>query len=453
MKSLTTGKPIKVILVFMLPLLIGQLVQLFYNIVDTRIVGQILGEQSLASVASTSSFSDLLVQFIFGITNGFALITASFFGAKDEKNLKKSVAGTIVLGIISVLLISVICLLFLNQILGFLKVDETLFAEAKSYIGIILIGFIATAMYNICSATLRAIGDSVTPLIFLICSAVLNIFLDYTLITYTHLGVAGAALATVISQLVSVLLCVVYIMKKYPQLIPSVEDYKVDKIILHKHLTTGLSMGFMSSLFNLGTVCLATQINSLGSEIIVSHTASRKIFSLMGTPTYVLSMAQASFSAQNMGAKKPERIREGIRDTLLVCAGWSVLCIIAMRMIADVLVKQVIGMNNPEIIATSERYLRFASCFLIVCSAVVVLRNAMQGFGDSVTPIISSTIELIVKVLIAFFLVPVIGYDGVIVCEPIAWSVMVVPLIVNILKSPVYKKSSLPHIGDEHRDK
>jgi len=447
MKSLTEGKPIKVILVFMLPLLVGRIFQLFYNMVDTRIVGEILGEQSLAAVASTSSFSDLLIQFIFGITNGFALITASFFGAKDEKKLKKSVAGTILLGAGSTLLISLACLLFINQILRFLKVDNVLFAEAKSYISIILIGLIASAMYNVCAATLRSIGDSVTPLIFLIFSAILNIFLDYAFIAYVHLGVAGAALATVISQLVSVILCLVYIMKKYPDLIPMWEDYSVDRVILRKHITTGLSMGFMSSLFNIGTVCLATQINSLGSEIIVSHTASRKIFSIMGTPSYVLSTALASFSAQNMGAGKPERIREGIRDTLIVCAGWSAFCIVTVRLFADILVQQIIGMNNTEIIATSERYLRFASYFLIVCAAVVVLRNSMQGFGDSVTPIVSSTIELVVKVVIAFFLVPHIGYDGVIVCEPIAWCIMVLPLIVNILKSPVYSKSAYNKSG------
>ena len=441
MRKLTEGKPIKVILLFMLPLLVGQIFQLFYNIVDTRIVGQVLGERSLAAVGATTSFSDLLIQFVFGITNGFALITASYFGAKDAKNLRKSVASTIILGGISAIILSTVCLVFIGNILSFLKVEDNLIVEAKSYICIILAGLIAAAFYNILAATLRAVGDSVTPLIFLIISAVLNVVLDYILIVYGHLGVAGAAYATVASQVVSVILCLVYIKAKYTELIPKREDWVLVKSILQKMIPTGLSMGFMSSLFNFGTVCLQTQINSLGADIIVAHTAARKLFLLLAVPFFTMSMTQASFSAQNMGAGRMDRIKEGVRDSILVCAGWSLFCFVFIELFTAGIIKQIIGMDEPLIIATSVKYLEFARWFFIVCASISIFRNAMQGFGDSVTPIISSSLELIVKVLIAYFLVPKVGYDGVIVCEPIAWCIMVIPLIINFFRSPLFRKT------------
>ena len=304
MKKLTEGRPIKVILLFMVPILIGQIFQLLYNLVDTRIVGQILGEEALAAVASTTSLSDLLITLIYGLTNGFAIITASFFGAKDEKNLKKSIAGTFSLGVAISVILSVFCLIFIDPLLRLIKVDEKLYTDAKSYILIILAGLIVTALYNICACTLRAIGDSVTPLIFLIISALLNIVLDYVFIKFLHLGVAGAALATVISQIVSVILCFIYISRKYKDLIPCVDDFRFDRHIITKQLMAGTSMGFMNSFVSIGTVCLQTQINTFGPEIIVSHAASRKMFSLVSMPFFVLATTLASFSAQNMGAGK-----------------------------------------------------------------------------------------------------------------------------------------------------
>ena len=443
MKKLTEGKPIKVILIFMLPLLVGQIFQLLYNLVDTRIVGQILGEDALAAVASTTSLSDLLITLIYGLTNGFAIITASFFGAKDEKNLKKSIAGTFTLGVAISVILSVFCLIFIDPLLRLIKVDEKLYTDAKSYILIILAGLIVTALYNICACTLRSIGDSVTPLIFLIISALLNIMLDYSFIKFLHLGVAGAALATVISQIVSVILCFIYISRKYRDLIPCVDDFRFDRLIITKQLMAGTSMGFMNSFVSIGTVCLQTQINTFGPEIIVSHAASRKMFSLISMPFFVLATTLASFSAQNMGAGKYERIKEGLRDTIALCGIWTVICIIIARFFTDEIIYQIVGMNNEMVLATSSRYMQFHSYFFLVLAVVCVFRNAMQGFGDSITPIVSSFLELFVKVLVSFLLVPHIGYDGVILCEPVAWCIMVIPLVINMLRSPVFDKRAI----------
>lgn len=440
MRKLTEGKPIKVILLFTVPILVGQLFQLFYNLVDTRIVGQILGEESLAAVASTTSLSDLLITFIYGVTNGFAIITASFFGAKDKKNLKKSIAGTLVLGASIAIILSVFCLIFINPILRIIRVDEVLLPQAKSYICVILAGLIAMTLYNVFACSLRSIGDSVTPLIFLILSALLNIVLDYVLIKYGHLGVAGAAYATVMSQVTSVVLCLIYIKKKYSDLIPDKSDFRFDRQILSKQILSGTSMGFMNSFVSIGTVCLQTQINTFGADIIVSHTASRKMFSLISMPFFVLATTLANFSAQNMGAGKYERIKEGLRDTIVFCAGWTVVCIVVSKFFSGVIIRQIIGIDNPVILETSSRYMRFHSYFFLVLSVICIFRNAMQGFGDSITPIFSSFIELFVKVIISFLLVPHIGYNGVILCEPIAWCIMVIPLVVNMLRSPVFKR-------------
>lgn len=440
MKNLTEGKPIKVILLYTIPLLVGQIFQLFYSIVDTRIVGQMLGEEALAAVGATTSLSDLFVFFIFGATNGFAIITASCFGAKDSDGVRKAIAGTIELGAGMAAVLSLLCLIFINPVLRFMKVDEALLTEAKSYICIIIAGLVISAFYNICAATMRAVGDSVTPLIFLIISAFLNIILDYSLIAFCNMGVAGAAVATVLSQLISAALCILFIIRKYPELIPKKEHLRLDKNMISKQIPAGLSMGFMNSLIGVGTLCLQTQINSFGSEIIVSHTASRKLFSLTSLPFFVLSTALSNFSAQNMGAGKIDRIKEGIRDTTIFSFGWSVFTLIIIRFFTALLTEQIIGMNNELIISTTESYMRFHSYFFPVLAMVCLFRNAMQGFGDSRTPIVSSLLELLVKILVAFILCPLIAYKGVILCEPTAWCIMVIPLIINMKRSPIFAK-------------
>lgn len=439
MKELTKGKPIKVILLYTIPLLVGQIFQLFYSIVDTRIVGQTLGAEALAAVGATTSLSDLFIFFIFGSINGYAIITASCFGAKDDEGLKKAISGTVILGGVSSIVLSIMCLLFLNPILRFLKVDDALIGDAKAYISVILAGLVISAFYNMCAATMRAVGDSVTPLVFLIISAFLNIILDYVLIVYGHLGVAGAAYATILSQFISAVLCIIWICKKTPELIPSKDEFRIDKRIVAKQIPAGLSMGFMNSLIGIGTLCLQTQINSFGSDIIVSHTASRKLFGLTTLPFFVLATALSNFSAQNMGAGKVDRIKEGLRDTTLFSFAWSVLSIAVIHFCTSQLVKLVIGIDNTAIISTSEKYMRFHSYFFPILAMVCLFRNTMQGFGDSKTPIISSLLELLVKLLIAFILCKFIAYNGVILCEPLAWCIMVIPLIINMLKSPLYE--------------
>lgn len=439
MKNLTQGKPIKLILLFAVPLFIGQLFQLFYSLVDTRIVGSTLGGEALAAVGSTTILSDMLTGLLNGFTNGFALIIATFFGANDTKNMKKAVGGTVLLGIASAICVSTLCLLFLSPILRFMNISDDLLPQAKAYIAVILAGLLAATLYNVCAAILRAIGDSFTPLIFLIISTVLNIFLDYALILHFGMGVAGAALATVISQALSAFMCFLYIRKKYPSLTLVREDFSISKKLYGKLLSTGISMGFMISFINLGSLALQTAINTFGNNIIVAHTAARKITSIFMLPFSVLGTTLATFCGQNLGARKYSRIKTGIRDTLLLTFAWCAVVMLAAYTISPVLIRLITASGEKEVIDTASLYLKVNTVFYFVPAVICLFRSSMQGFGDSKTPVFSSTLELVGKVAIAFLLAPAIGYMGIIISEPVVWFIMVIPLIINMVRNPIFR--------------
>lgn len=443
MKNLTEGKPLKLILMFALPLFVGQLFQLFYSLADTRIVGATLGEAALAAVGATSTLSDLLMSLLNGITNGFAIIIATYFGAQNEKDMKKAMGGTILMGLVAAAVVSVLSLLFLSPILHFLNISGDLLSQAKNYISIILMGLLAATAYNICAAILRAIGDSFTPLIFLIISTLLNIGLDYGFILYFHMGVAGAAWATVISQAVSAILCFLYMRRKYPQLSLVKEDFQPRREVYHKLLSTGFSMAFMSAFVQLGTFSLQTSINTFGTNTIVAHTAARKATSIFMMPWGVLGTTLATYCGQNLGAGKFSRIKRGMRDTLFFTWGWCVLVLLVAYTLSPVIIQMITATKEPEIIETATTYLKFNTAFYFVPSVICLFRNSMQGFGDSKTPVFSSSLELLAKVVAAFLLAPRIGYWGIIVSEPVAWFVMVIPLVVNTLRNPIFKQEDL----------
>lgn len=442
MKNLTEGKPIKLIINFAIPLFIGLLFQLFYTLVDTRIVGSYLGEHSLAAVGSTTTMLDLLYQAMMGLTNGFAIIVATYFGAKRFNDVKKAVFGTVFLGTIGALLISIICFIFADSVLAFLNVSYDIAGEAKIYFKILTAGFLASALYNAFAGILRAIGDSLTPLIFLIISSLLNIGLDLFFINSMHMGVAGAAYATVISQAVSFILCCIYAYQKYPLLRLKLVDTKISAEMIFSLLKTGISMSFMLSFVFLGTVALQTSINTFGTSTIVAHTAARKATSIFMLPFTAFGTTLATYCGQNLGAGKYDRIRKGIKDTTLLVFVWCTFVIIAAFTISKVIVVMITGMDVKEVIDTATLYLKVNTVFYYVPAVICLFRNSMQGFGDSKTPIVSSFIELVGKVMIALFLAPKIGYMGIIISEPIVWVLMVIPLVVGMLTNPIIRKKS-----------
>lgn len=435
--NLTQGRPLKLILLFAIPVFLGNLFQILYNLVDTKIVGSILGKDALAAVGSVSSLYTLLVGFFNGLSLGFSVITSRYFGSGNEKALKKNAAGSILLGFLAAAVIIVPTALFLKPILTLLNVPNKQLYMAQSYIRVLVWGMFITLAYNLCANMLRAIGDSVTPLIFLVTASVLNVALDYTLILGFHMGVEGAAVATVLSQLLSVILCLIRIYTGFPILHISKSDFALTKEQVFSMYESGLSMGLMSSLVNFGTLVLQSGINRLGTNIIVAHTSARKVFEIWNIPVSVLGASMATYCGQNYGAGKYDRIRQGMKAALLLGIAWDAFIFILAHTVSPYLIAFIASTKNEEIIYWGSTYLRIDMSFLVVCLFIVILRNSMQGFGDYRTPIFSSFIELVGKLVFTFVFVRLFGYWGIIWTEPVIWFLMVIPLIVMTLKNPI----------------
>ena len=371
--------------------------------------------------------------FLNGLTLGFSLITAMCFGADNMKRLKKSFAMTMELGVMTTTVLVVALMLVLQPLLHLLNVPEEQFAMSYAYISVLIVGLFATVLYNLCANTLRAIGDSLTPLLFLILATVSNIGLDYLFILAFHMGVQGAAYATVLAQLISVVLCFIRIFRKFPVLHLQKSDFRPEKELIVEMYKSGLSMGLMSCLVSIGTIMLQSAINTFGTTVIVAHTAARKVFEIMSLPMSVLGSAMATYCGQNYGAKRFDRIRQGIRASLLIAAIWSVAVFIICHTVEGALIRFVASTTDAEVIYWGSMYLKVDMSFIVVCGVIVILRNSMQGFGDRVIPVFSSCIELAGKIIFAFVFAPMFAYWGIIWAEPVVWIAMVIPLIVKVV--------------------
>ena len=432
-KTLTEGTPWKQILLFSIPIFWGNVFQLLYSLVDTKIVGSTLGTEALAAVGSVSTLHTLMTGFLNGLTLGFSLITAMCFGAKNRKRLKKTFAAAISLGVLTTLALVLMLMIFLHPVLNLLHVPQAQFEMAYAYISVLIVGLFATLFYNLCANTLRAIGDALTPLIFLIVATVSNIGLDYLFILGFQMGVQGAAYATVLAQLLSVVLCLIRIFRKFPILHIQKEDFRFDRELMAEMYKSGLSMGLMSCLVGIGTILLQSAINTLGTTVIVAHTAARKVFELVSLPNSVLGSAMATYCGQNYGARRFDRIRQGIRASLIIAAVWAVVVFLICHTIEGKLIQFVASTTNPDGIYWGSTYLKVDMSFIVICGVIVILRNSMQGFGDRVIPVFSSCIELAGKIIFAFVFAPMFAYWGIIWAEPMVWIAMVIPLIVKVV--------------------
>lgn len=436
-RVLTEGNPTKLIFVFAIPIFFGNLFQIFYSLVDMKIVGSILGSVALASVGSVSILNNLLIGFLNGLTLGFSVILARHFGSKDEEKIKETVGGIIVLGGGITLFLSTIVSIFLPQILMFLNVPSDEYQMSFQYVRVLIMGLIITFSYNACANMLRAIGDALTPLFFLVLAAILNIFLDYLFVLGLHTGVQGAAIATMLAQLISVTLCFIRIKSRFSILHIKKKHLHLSRTLVVQMMQSGLSMGFMSSLVNIGTLALQTAINTLGTAVIVAHTSARKVFEIWNLPVSVLGATMATYCGQNYGARQYDRIRMGMKSALLIGGCWSIIVFLMAHTISPFLIRFIASTTDKEIIIWGTKYLSFDMSFHIVCLLICVLRNAMQGFGDHITPIFSSGIEMIGKLIFALVFVRFFGYWAIIWTEPVIWILMVIPLIVQTLRNPV----------------
>lgn len=434
MKDLTKGNPAKIMLTFAIPVALGNLFQLFYSLADTRVIGSTLGENALAAVGAAASISTLFIGFLSGLTAGFALLTAQSFGAGEEKKVVRYSAGCLLLGAITSIALTIICVGGLPFFLRLLNVPDALFPDASRYIRIILLGMVMTMLYNACASILRSVGDTLAPLLFLVFSSILNIFLDLLFIMVFHLGVSGAASATVLSQSLSAVLSLLYMRKRYALFRFHRKDFLITGKEAARLYSSGISMALMMSLVFFGTLSLQRAINTFGTDTIVAHTAARKITEFYMLPFSVMGITMATFCGQNMGACRIDRIHAGIRQALIITWIWSAFTILLSYTAAPYMIYLVTGSKNPAVLTTAARYLKINTLFYGVAAAIAIIRNALQGTGNHKTPVISSFIELFGKVAIAMYLTPVLHYMGIIVAEPIVWAFMVIPLIIRIRK-------------------
>lgn len=439
--DLLNGPIFKALVIFAVPLFISNVFQQLYNTVDTMIVGNYLGDSSLAAIGACTAIYDLLVGFALGIGNGLSIVTARSYGSGNHELLKKSVASSIVIGIVSSLIITIIGTLCLYPLLQVLNTPIQIIKEAYSYISIITLFIIVMFAYNLCAGLMRAIGNSFMPLIFLVVSSCCNIVLDIFFITQLNMGVKGAAIATVISQGVSVILCIIYMLKKTKLLIPEKKHFVYDKELYKEMLGQGLSMGFMSSIVSCGSVILQYGINSLDTLIIAGHTVARKIYMFFNMPFTSMGMAISTYVSQNKGANKSKRIRDGMKIAYIYDVIMAAIITIILIFGARPLVQFISGSKETVILDNATTYLLVVGPFYAVLGILMQTRNALQGLGQKMLPLVSSIIELIGKIVFVVIFIPHFQYMAVIFCEPVIWVIMTIYLVICLYINPVMKEA------------
>lgn len=427
--DLLKGNILKSLLIFAIPLFISNLFQQLYNTADTMIVGHFLGDTSLAAIGACSAVYELLVGFALGIGNGMSMVVARSFGAGDERLLKRAVAGSLIIGAGITVVIMIISCIFLYPLLEVLHTPEEIIEESYSYIFVIVMCVGVMFAYNLLAGLLRAIGNSVMPLVFLVISSVVNIGLDILFITQFSMGIRGAAVATVIAQGFSAFLCLMYILWKAKILIPRKEHFRIEGRLYKELAGQGLSMGVMVAIVSAGTVILQFAINELGYLIIAGHTAARKLNSFCTMPLMTMALATSTFVSQNRGANQRERIIKAVRYSNWISVLWAAVITVVLFFTAPVLVKFLSGSSEAVVIENGAMYLRINAPFYSVLGILLTMRNSLQGIGKKIVPLISSVIELVGKIVFVIFFIPILGYFGVIICEPIIWCLMCAQLV------------------------
>lgn len=430
-RDMTSGRILPAILVFALPLFIGNIFQQIYSIVDTMIAGYYIGDSAIASIGATTSLYSLIVNGAVALNMGYGIVVTRCFGAHDEKQMKQSIAGMLVLNTAAALLLTVLSLAFLGPLLRFMNTPESIFRQTYAYIGIILGGMTATLAYNMFASILRAVGNSRSPLYFLIISCVLNIALDLLFVVVIPMGIAGTALATVIAQGISALMCGLHILHRYQALLPAREDFRIPMNRLVDLLSTGAAMALMLCVVDLGSVVFQRANNLLGETIIASWTATRRVMSLFMQVLFSIASANSTFVGQNYGAHRHDRIRKAIRSSAIVMLLWSAVSIAAIFLFGKGIVSFTTGTQNSEIISNAVMSLRIHFAFFPALAVLQCLRLSMQAMGQKLVPVLSSCIELCMKLIFSAFVIPALGFLGTSITEPITWTLMMLFLLLS----------------------
>ncbi len=439
-KELTSGSPIKLITFFMLPIFLGNIFQQLYNLVDALIVGRIIGINALAAVGATSPIIFMIISFIFASTQGFTVITAQKFGAREYDLVKKSLAASIVLSAALTIIVTLISAPFSYQMLAFLRTPTDIIDMADTYLFIMLAGIFATVFYNLSSNVIRALGDSKTPLYFLIFASILNVFLDIYFIVNLKMGIAGAGWATVLSQAVSTILCLAFMFWKFPILRLKKEDWNVSKDFYMEHLRVGIPMGFQMSVLSIGIIALQFVLNGFGSVAVAAFTTAMRVDQLFTQVYLALGATMAVFAAQNFGAKKLSRIKEGAKASILIAFITSIFSILVLTFFSGDLVALFMSEVDPEVVRLAEIYLHILMIFFFFLGVLLIFRNILQGMGSVMAPLASGIAELIARTACAFIFGHYFGYVGICTATPAAWAAAALVLFIG------YKISLIKHV-------
>ena len=426
--DMTQGDPFRLVLQFSMPLFCSNLLQQMYNLTDTALAGHLLGSAALAEIGATAALYGLIMNFAFGMNNGLALTVSRYFGAGDESGIRRAVGWMVTLSAAVSLVLTGCSLLGRDALLTVLQVPAQAWGGASAYLTVILLGIPLTMLYNMEAALLRAVGNSVTPLLFLLFSSVLNVGLDAAFMGPLGLGVRGAAIATVLAQGISAVLGVVYILRGYPELRFTPRQLgAATRRAVTSMFWAGLSMGLMSAIYNLGSVALQSSINALGSVYITAQTAARRLAELYFIPGGALGIGVATFSSQNLGAGRRSRIWQSVKAALAIYFVWWVFV-----MAFTFLLGGITGSTDEVIISNALLYLKISAPVIPPMAVLVILRNMLQGIRHTVEPLLASGLELVGKVIFAVWLVPVRGYRAVCFCEPTTWVVCFVFILLAV---------------------
>lgn len=420
-KDMTKGSPMKLILGFSVPLLFGFVFQQCYSLVDTVIVGRFLGKENLAAVGATGSVNFLIIGFCMGVCSGFSIPVSHKFGAKDEEGLRKYVANCVWLAIAFAAVLTVATTLLAGRILGWMKTPENIIDRSHAYIWVIFLGIPVTFLYNMTSGIIRALGDSKTPVIFLVMSSFLNVGLDLFFIIYMESGVQGAAWATVISQAVSGICCLLFMIRKFEILRVKKGEWRPDKHMMQALCAMGVPMGLQYSVTAIGSVILQSATNTLGSDAVAAVTASGRIYGFLACPFDAMGSTMATYGGQNVGAGRLDRISQGLKSCIMLGAGYSVAALFISIFLGRPLATLFLNVSELAVIDNVRFMLIMNTVFFFPLALVNIIRFLIQGMGFPTFAILAGVFEMLARGLAGFLLVPLLGFTGVTLGSPIAW--------------------------------
>lgn len=426
---LTGGSPWRRIVVFSLPLLAGDFFQIFYTIADTFLLGRLLGINALAAAGAGAGIVGFVFGFVFGLTGGFSVITAQRFGAGDEEGIRRSIAASLCLCLAAGSVITGLVIPFARPLLVMMRTPAEILDNASSYVIIIMAGLMVTICYNMLASIIRAAGDSFSPLVFLIAGTILNIILDIVCIVVFRWGVPGAAAATVFSQLISAILTVRFIIKRYPHLLPRRGEWLQSRSELGTHLSLGIAMALQQSIVEVGNLLVQAAMNSLGALTIAAVSAAQRIRAVNMMPFFAIARAITTYTAQNYGAKKMDRVYRGIRQSCLIVIilgiFMALLNLFAGNQFAGLFLK-----GNAEALAMARRYIQYTGNTVFILGIMLVFRSGLQGLGRKRAPVLCGVMETAMSILSALVLIPAYGFTGICLVNPLSWFASGIPLYI-----------------------